>query len=197
SFTEAAARERRSGNGLWRWMKDDLPATADVVLPHPLLLMLLPLGLLSLGGNSRWVLALTLPLALAAYGVYTFSVPYYLVIAAPAAALIALSGIRSTEHAWPRAKSFIVAFAFPAVLITAITRLPQADRTILDDMFRPDLPRIVHDKLATLPRRPAIVLFRYHAGLNNPQEEPVYNTDVAWPDDADVIRAHDLGARNV
>ncbi|MDB5301841.1 MAG: hypothetical protein JWO87_3504, partial [Phycisphaerales bacterium] len=28
-------------------------------------------------------------------------------------------------------------------------------------------------------------------------EEPVYNTDVAWPDDAPVIRAHDLGdARN-
>ena len=28
------------------------------------------------------------------------------------------------------------------------------------------------------------------------QEEPVYNTASAWPDDAPVVFAHDLGARN-
>jgi hypothetical protein len=36
------------------------------------------------------------------------------------------------------------------------------------------------------------VLFTYpeHGNYN---EEPVYNIDVPWPDDAAVIRAHDLG----
>ena len=30
--------------------------------------------------------------------------------------------------------------------------------------------------------------------MDNPEEEPVYNSDVAWPDNAAIIRAHD---RNV
>ncbi|HSV16193.1 MAG TPA: hypothetical protein VLI90_18165, partial [Tepidisphaeraceae bacterium] len=34
--------------------------------------------------------------------------------------------------------------------------------------------------------------FRFHHG-NNPHDEPVYNIDVAWPDDARIIRAHDFG----
>jgi hypothetical protein len=29
---------------------------------------------------------------------------------------------------------------------------------------------------------------------NNPSEEPVFNAGVAWPDEAPVIRAHDLNA---
>jgi hypothetical protein len=37
------------------------------------------------------------------------------------------------------------------------------------------------------------VLFRFSD--RNAHEEPVYNTDAAWPDDATVIRAHDLGER--
>ena len=36
------------------------------------------------------------------------------------------------------------------------------------------------------------MLFRFGPGAN-PLAEPVYNADVAWPDDARVIRAHDLG----
>jgi hypothetical protein len=54
----------------------------------------------------------------------------------------------------------------------------------------------VRATLAALPHRPAVVLFRYFPG-NGLLEDPVYNTDVAWPDDAPVIRAQDLGARNV
>ena len=41
-------------------------------------------------------------------------------------------------------------------------------------------------------RRPAVVLFTYRTG-DPVDAEPVYNTDVAWPDDAPVIVAHDLG----
>ena len=44
--------------------------------------------------------------------------------------------------------------------------------------------------------KPAVILFRYGPGANI-IEEPVYNTAVAYPDEAAVIRAHDLGARNV
>jgi hypothetical protein len=52
-----------------------------------------------------------------------------------------------------------------------------------------------------LPRKPAIVLFKWSQKPDgtwpNSEEEPVYNWDVTWPDRAEVIRAHDLGdARN-
>jgi hypothetical protein len=43
---------------------------------------------------------------------------------------------------------------------------------------------------------PAVVLFRYVPGRATPHEEPVYNVTTAWPDDAAIIRAHDLGERN-
>ena len=54
------------------------------MLPHPLLMILLPIGLLQIRG-ARGVLYATLPLCLIAYALYTFSVPHYVVIAAPAA----------------------------------------------------------------------------------------------------------------
>jgi hypothetical protein len=41
---------------------------------------------------------------------------------------------------------------------------------------------------------PAIVLFGTPPDL---WTEMVYNTDVAWPDDAPIIHAHDLGVRDV
>jgi hypothetical protein len=40
------------------------------------------------------------------------------------------------------------------------------------------------------------VLFRFAPG-DNVIEEPVYNNAAAWPDDQDIVRAHDLGARNI
>jgi hypothetical protein len=53
--------------------------------------------------------------------------------------------------------------------------------------------REVDDRLAAVAGRPAIVLFRFDPATSNTHVEPVYNSDVAWPDDARVIRAHDLG----
>jgi len=53
------------------------------------------------------------------------------------------------------------------------------------------------NQLPKLVQAPALVLFKFHPDLNY-NEEPVYNIDTAWPDDAPIIRAHDLGPeRNV
>jgi hypothetical protein len=51
--------------------------------------------------------------------------------------------------------------------------------------------------VAGLPHKPAVVFVKYDpADRDSWSQEPVYNTDVAWPDDAEVVRAHDLGERN-
>jgi hypothetical protein len=41
-----------------------------------------------------------------------------------------------------------------------------------------------------------LVLFTYHSDDPSNLEEPAYNWDVMNPDDAPIIRAHDLGPRN-
>jgi hypothetical protein len=55
--------------------------------------------------------------------------------------------------------------------------------------------RYVHYDFGGQVAAPAVVLFRYAHG-SPIIEEPVYNSDVVWPDDAPIIRAHDLGPRN-
>ena len=68
---------------------------------------------------------------------------------------------------------------------------------VSDETFPAPTLRLLHDALPNLDHRPAVVLFHYTRRDDNPQlwinREPVYNTDTAWPDDAPVIRAHDLG----
>ena len=55
--------------------------------------------------------------------------------------------------------------------------------------------------LAQLPKQPVVVMFRYDPDAQgNPHDltfhnEPTYNDDVAWPDDAPIIRTRDLGPR--
>ena len=53
----------------------------------------------------------------------------------------------------------------------------------------------INDKLSHLDHTPAVVLFRYRSG-NDVHEEPVFDIDAPWPDDAPIVRAHDLGRRN-
>ena len=58
--------------------------------------------------------------------------------------------------------------------------------------FPPPYLKVVSQVMRQNLEEPAVVLFAYQPG-GNFREEPVYNTDVAWPDDATIIRAHDLG----
>jgi hypothetical protein len=83
----------------------------------------------------------------------------------------------------------------PAVLVLCVSRLPVLDGSVNDDWI--DLPtvRLVQDTLPQAVQTPAVVLFKFRPG-NSVHDEPVYNSDVAWPDDAPIVKAHDLGERN-
>src|SRR4029079_921041 len=62
------------------------------------------------------------------------------------------------------------------------------------DGFQERVPQSdVQTKIEMLVQRPAVVLFGTPPDL---WTEMVYNTDVASPDDAPIIRAHDLGLRD-
>ena len=77
-------------------------------------------------------------------------------------------------------------------LVTALDRADAKHLHAVDDeTFHSPLLRFVRGA-EELVEKPAVILFRYSPGANL-IEEPVYNTDVIWPDDAPVIRAHDRG----
>jgi hypothetical protein len=81
------------------------------------------------------------------------------------------------------------------IVAATVTALPEIDHQLLDDGLPTPTMYFSYVELPKHVTQPAIVLFRYRKG-DNTNEEPVYNVDVAWPDDAAIIRAHDLGERN-
>jgi hypothetical protein len=83
-----------------------------------------------------------------------------------------------------------------AIGAVAVAALPQLSGDYSADEWGQVAPvfRLIDEQIADGVRPPAVVLFHEDPGKFNANIEPAYNTDVAWPDDAAVIRAHDLGA---
>jgi len=130
-----------------------------------------------------------LPLA---YTFWTSFFAHYGLILLPAFFALALLGAGVLRATFPGVDGAIVL----GILLLAVGGMP-AVRPNLDRYPRSDMLLDVRRKLATLDHVPAVVLFRYETGGSSIHEEPVYNLDAGWPDDERVIRAHDLGPRNV
>jgi hypothetical protein len=77
-----------------------------------------------------------------------------------------------------------------------VTQTYELNHTVKDQKFNTQELRQVTETIAKDVSVPAVVLFHFPPD-GNPHTEPVYNVDTPWPDDAPVIRAHDLGARNI
>jgi hypothetical protein len=164
-------------------------------LPSPLLVALLPVGLVAMLGRRRWMFLVPLGLFVAVYANYSYFFPHYTVAVLPAVILLVLGAPAAVGWAWPRLAGpagWVIGLVVAAVSVTA---LPQVNPVRRDQWFDAPLLRGVDAALAGIGKRPAIVLFTYDPERSI-HEEPVYNAGVAWPDDAEVIRAHDLGGRN-
>jgi hypothetical protein len=196
-FLRPAIAQHRPERVLHTFLADRLPLLLQVDLPHPILQVLLPLGLLGLTTRRRLAVWLILPALAGAYALNAFLLSHYLVIWSPPLILMLVLVLgagrrRVRSGAKRRMLGTSVVLLIVAACISAQPRInPSAiwrwPTPLLDDVRR---------KLAHLPHMPAVVLFRYDPRKTF-DEEPVYNTDVAWPDDAAVIRAHDLGEANV
>ena len=166
-----------------------LLTTLDYTLPNPLLLILIPAGALQLFRRQRYVVWGVLPMFLALYTGYALFLAHYTLLVAPAVIVMILAGVRAIERSF-RAFSPACSLAVAAMCVSV---LPEFSRR------RPDVPLAMPAMgFATLelPKRveaPALVLFTFHPELSY-HDEPVYNVDTAWPDDAPIIRAHDLGS---
>lgn len=162
-------------------------------LPTPLLVTLLPLGLLALG-RRRWVVIIPVALFLLIYSQYTFFLVHYAVAIVPGIILLVLAGKEVLQSTWPAARRPIGIGFTLVILALCVGALPQLNPSRKDQWFPAPFLRDVDRKLAAIST-PAIVLFKFDSE-RSVHEEPVYNLATASPDDAPVIRAHDLGERN-
>jgi hypothetical protein len=80
------------------------------------------------------------------------------------------------------------------LVLLAVSSLPQLNSRVSDEPYRTPLLDHVESALAEI-QPPAVVFFRFTPGCNV-HEEPVYNLQTTWPDDAPIVRAQDLGPRN-
>jgi hypothetical protein len=191
AMTEKA--ERRAG---WlRWCAIRLQMAAAATMPFVLLLALVPAGIPLARRQRSWVMLLPIPLFLIGYALNPFFLLHYAVPLGAGVAFCAVLGAKAIEASTDsRYLPFIRTFLTGSLAMLAITSLPQLNRHVSDEPYRTPLLDRVEKALAEIPP-PAVVFFRYSPGANV-HEEPVYNIDVTWPDEAPVVRAQDLGPRN-
>ncbi|MGH7177158.1 MAG: glycosyltransferase family 39 protein [Tepidisphaeraceae bacterium] len=173
-----------------KWARAWLPTTIVNGSPHGLLLILMPLGLLGLTCVRRVVVFALLPMFVLLYFPYVFFLTHYTLIAAPAVILGILTGAKAISSRRGRA------FAMLCIVGLSLGEFAVFNRSAWDEFFTATELADTSARLSSLPDGPAIVLFRF-AEQSNPHIEPVYNLNVTNPDDARIVRAHDLGERNV
>lgn len=171
-------------------LNDRIPTTVACAFPNAFMVMLVPVGVLAMG-RYRWVVAGVLPSFIVGYAFYAFFLQPYTVMAAPAAAVWVLAGRRAMVATWPL-RGVTNTFLVGAIVMLCLTALPQTNRLVSDQPW-PNVLDKVDDQLSRI-ETPAIVLFKYGGQF---AKWPVFTTESAWPDDARVIRANDLGPRNV
>ena len=179
------------------WVQRWMPMAFSSALPARVLLVPMVVGALGLTTIPRRVLWTTLPLFFLAYVPHTFFLEHYAVVFAPAALLGVVLGFRVMGEVWPRFRDSIASASAVGVVALSLASLPELNPRVDDEPFHSQMLEFVNEQVPYLSavQKPAVILFRYTPG-DNPIEEPVYNFDVAWPDDAPIVRAHDLGERN-
>jgi 4-amino-4-deoxy-L-arabinose transferase-like glycosyltransferase len=173
-FIHPAAQHHRVETMWSDWMRERFPRIAAIALPSQWLLVFIPVSLLATT-RARWVLLGVLPLALAMYAMFAFLLAHYVVLMAPAIIFAV--------------RDWVTTVVVVVIIVFSLRAMPQFNRLVRDDVLDMPVTHFDHN-LPRMVQQPAIVLYRFNPS-GNPHDEPVYNTDVAWPDEAPIIRAHD------
>ncbi len=179
-------------NALRSWPRGRLPQLLNASVPNPLIRILLPLALLSLLDVGRLVMTAALAIFVVGYAVYLFFLDHYIVTVLPSMICLILMGWDSILRAWP-ARGRLATFLLVAISCMSIAALWRLTAHWQPDSSSAPDQRPANRLLATLPITPAVVLFRFDPRVASFHDDPVYNDGVAFPDDAAVVRARDLG----
>ena len=201
-FLKPALEQHSVSNAADTLVRRRLRTIALGTLGSALLLIVLPSCLLAGAAALRGsaVLWAMLPAYLLIYATFPLMLPHYAVVLAPAVTILVLLGVRGLTRSMPAASASARVgagvFLTLAVAGVAVLAMPPINTQVRDGRFATPVVAFAATAMPRLVRPPAIVLFGFGPG-DDLHDEPVYNVDVPWPDDAPIIRAHDLGpARN-
>jgi hypothetical protein len=189
----AMDQEQRE-QGRLRTIVERLDRTARYTLPNLLLLILVPVGLLAWRSKRAWVALAMLLLFIALYALNPFFLPHYVIPLTAIVAIYVAAGGGALAAAFPGRDGLARVSVVLSIFLLSAAALTELAPDVYDMAAQtPELDGI-QQSLADI-HEPAVVLFRF-SPIRYVHEEPVYNWDVAWPDDAPIVRAHDLGARD-
>jgi 4-amino-4-deoxy-L-arabinose transferase-like glycosyltransferase len=174
----------------WYWTK--FVELRFVTLPSALLVVLLPLGLWRMRDLPRIVVCAGLALFVIAYFVCVFHLYFYMVPPTPAVIILLLMGWEGLEKAWPEQRRRIRPFIFLTLLGLAAWQLPEINPRVRAVLPTGEKLKQIREACSQLTA-PSIVLFPFDRSTTALDDYPVFNDDVAWPDDARVVRVNDLG----
>ncbi|MEA2710227.1 MAG: hypothetical protein QOF78_2828, partial [Phycisphaerales bacterium] len=190
-FLSPEIQRHRVANVLDTLVRTRVPRVAAATLVSALVIILLPAFVLARAARPAAVVWAMLPIYLLLYMTFPFMLEHYVIVAAPAVIVLALLGVRGIVESFASPRAQGMAEVFLTVAIAGIA-IPPLNPAILDDGFDRSIMMFAKRDMPRVAPAPSIVLFTYKPG-GNFHEEPVYNSDVPWPDDAPIIRAHDLG----
>jgi hypothetical protein len=186
-------REHTLKNVLKTWYAVRFQQLRRDTLSDKSLLILFPLALAATWDIRRVVVLATMVLTLVVYLGYIFHLDQYMVSVMPAIVCIVLMGWEGLERAWPRYRRRIGALVAATLIGFSLAALPEfrARASALPNVCGP--AKQINEDIAMLTS-PSVVLFPFDGPGHALDWFPVHNDDVAWPDEARVIRANDLGA---
>jgi hypothetical protein len=186
----------------WNWITYRVPLTIGAATPSLYLVILLPVAVLGLMDARRWVFWSMSWCFLIGAGFFYIFVPQYTITAAPAILFAVVLAVSVIQRAWPGA-SLGAVFVPLCALFLALEYIALNQQNFFEPIPAggPSSPgwvsRYNYDRIPAVVKKPALVFFHFGPD-ENAWEEPVYNWDVLNPDDAPIIRVHDLGpARNL
>lgn len=169
--------------------------------PSVLVVVLFACGVLGLRRRDARVVVLVAPVFLfvVGYSLYFEMLDHYCVTVAPGVLLCVVLGVTTVASALGRYREVVYTGLAVAVVALSVAALPEFRRAAAEDQEPYDdgswpATTFNYEELPGQAKAPALVLYRF--SRKNVNDEPVYNIEAPWPDDARIIRAHDLGARD-
>lgn len=189
-----AVREHTVASAFLDWPRRRFFNATTEIFPDMLLVIVVPAAFLAMRDLRRWLVLLVMPLWWLAYTFHVFTFAHYYVFYSTSMFVLIFAGFDGIATAFgPRGRRFVMTAQIILPIVISVMALPQFKKDVRDQWFANPIELTLEKAIASLPageRR--IILVRYDERAI-PEQEVVYNIDTAWPDDAQTIRAHDLG----
>jgi Dolichyl-phosphate-mannose-protein mannosyltransferase len=201
-FVKGVVEQHQLKNLISIGLSGEWAAVSTAAIPDAFFWLIIPLSILTLWDRRLWAVWGMLPLYLIVLAGYSFSavLPHYVVVVMAAMILLCILPIRFLTGTFPAKTPMIRTMFGLGIIALTLAAMPQFNRIVHDQYFEtPELEQI-NQTLSQNASSPAVVMFHFNRDAlingqrvtNDPSVEPVFNSDVAWPDNAAIIRAHDL-----